>query len=199
MEQVNAVLGLVMSLAKALIAAGLPVLVGNAGGLLLHHLAPGEFFAIPIFTTLARIAGLMTGILVLYSGFDASHYALDELFLPSSHWNLSFGEFLMAHANPLNFGLAEVVGHALHPGETLWPTVLLAAVAVAMATMTGLALTIWPRPLAWRSIATCLGIIALTIWSMVYLVSLALWALHVLNFWVFALLGFYYHYRTSRH
>ncbi|MBF0094679.1 MAG: hypothetical protein HQL33_05650 [Alphaproteobacteria bacterium] len=139
----------------------------------------------------------MTGVLVLHASFDPGHYSLEELFLPSSPWNVSFGQFLFEHANPFMFSLFPA---ASGPHDTpVWRTVLLASVVVLLAVIILLAFRIWPHRPALRAIGTCAGIAALTAWLVVYLVSLTLWSLHVLNFWAFALLGFYYHYRTSRH
>lgn len=193
MEQDNAFLGGVISLGKAFIAVGLPVVIVNSGNLLFHRIAPHGFFATPIFVALARTVGLLVGLLTLHASFDPGHYSLEELFVPSSPWNLSFGQFLSEHANPFSFRLFPV-----EDGVSVWRAALMVLIVALMATIILLAFRLWPQP-PLRTIGVCAGIAALTVWSMVYLVSLALWSLHVLNFWSFALIGFYYHYRTSRH
>lgn len=199
MEQFNAVFGLLITLGKAIVAAGLPVIVANSGSVLLHHIAPKDFFTIPIFTTLSHAVGLILGILALYASFDSRHYSLEEIFLPSSPWNQSFGAFLNERANPVNVCLQAIAGVRQSGGLAGWAVVLLTGAVAISGAIAALAFMIWPRPPAWRTIAACAGAAALTAWSVAYLASLALWSLHMLNFWVFALVGLYYHYRTTRH
>ncbi|MEO5373336.1 MAG: hypothetical protein H7840_03540, partial [Alphaproteobacteria bacterium] len=197
MDSGGSFLAIMLSIGKALSAVTLPVIIGNTGSLLLHHIAPADFYAIPIFKTIARAVGIMVGILVLHASILPSHYALEDLFLPSSPWNLSFGQFLLQHANPMAFRLIPI--ESGDAGTPTWRLLLLVAAVVLMVVNTVLAVLVWPNRFAWRALGVCVGTVVLTGWTVVYLVSLALWSLHVLNFWVFALLGIYYHYRTSHH
>ncbi|MFN3076297.1 MAG: hypothetical protein ABT940_05360 [Alphaproteobacteria bacterium] len=198
MEELDWLFGLFAAPLKALAAVGLPVVVGNLCEYGLHFLAPREFFAIPLLGILGRISGVLSGLLVLHASLGERHYSFQELFLPTSVWELSFHDFLLRYANPLAYDPVAIANHLLGPQAGGWVTLAAGAIGVMLIVTAAVAAAIWPWRQAARSIAACVGITAWTAWSTAYLVCLALWGLHVLNFWILPLFGFYYHYRVHQ-
>jgi hypothetical protein len=165
----------------------LPVAVLSVSDGLLHLIAPQTFFRIPALSALPKLAGLVLGIGALYDRDDGAAYEVTLLFDAASFWNMTALEFLTTRADPSGYRLIDLsAGAFVGLPDPLLGSLMLAS--GCMLVLAGVVALITARGGELGRIFLAIPAVALsTAFLTVYLVSLILWAAHMLNFWVFLL------------
>ena len=191
---------IVLAILKVSQIAGLmilPVVATSFVWLGLRRAAPRDFFAIPVVHTLAKWVGLGLGLVLISVHQSPRQHDLHVIFLPDSPWNISVGEFLLRHTNPINYGPVDVVIQ-LVKGDSGMLGWVVASLGVLLAVAIGYSWKIWPVKLAGRA-TLCIAVIVLWIaYVTIYGVSLLFWLLFLLNSWTFLLLAVVLYYYRQR-
>jgi len=165
----------------------LPIAVLSVSDGALHLLAPRMFFRIPALSALPKLAGIVLGIGALYDRDDGAVYELTLLFDTSSFWNMPALQFLASRADPTGYRLIDLsLGAFAGLPNPLLDNLMLASASLLV--LAGVAALITARGTELARIFLAIPAVALsTAFLTIYLVSLLLWAAHMLNFWVFLL------------
>jgi hypothetical protein len=178
---------------------GLPFLAANLGNALLHAIAAKDFGAVPILTTLSRLAGGLIAGLLLYANLDRSYFDLEMLFIPESRWNIGFVQFITERANVFAYDLGPLFG--LFATSAHWIELYALGLVFLLLTLgaTLLCFRYWSGREAIRAAIACGGTVIWAAWITIYLVCLVFWALFHLNYWALLLMVLFVQYRRWYH
>jgi hypothetical protein len=178
---------------------GLPFLAANLGNAIMHAIAAKDFGAVPILTTLSRLAGVLIAGLLLYANLDRSYFDLEMLFIPESRWNIGFIQFMAERANVFSYDLGPLLG--LFAASEHRIELYALALVFALLTLGTILFCFryWSGREAIRAAAACGGAVVWAAWLTVYLVCLVFWALYHLNYWALLLMVFFVQYRRWHH
>jgi len=179
---------------QAAIVIAIPFAAGHIGDLLLHKVVHEEFFQVPILTTLARLQGVLVGLLLIRLGLSGSYFDLEQMFLPDGPWNLTLSQFLLERANIFVYDslpLMRLLGEV--PSNEGLLAVLIIVVLPLLVVL--LSLRFWELREALQALLASAGIALWAGWFTVYLICVAFWSFHLLNFWSLVLLVLYIQYR----
>ena len=186
---------ILLNLLKVLAVLLFPIAIAAVSERFVLLVADKEFKTVPILMHLAKLHGLLVGAALIYTNFSGRYFDLERLFMTDSPWNISFAEFLLERGNVFTYAVTPFVDLLADPSANLEILAFGIALVTVPAICVGIALRVWPPPIAWRAIVAC-GIMAVTtVWMTVYLVALTFWGLYLLNFWALAIIAAYYQYR----
>lgn len=179
------------------VVIAIPFIATHIGEMLLHKVVQDEFFQVPILTILARLQGILAGLLLMRLDLHSSYFDLERLFLVEGPWNLTLSQFLLERANVFAYDSLPVMRLL---GEVPSTRGLLAVLVVVILPllMVILNLRFWDLREALRSLLASAGIALWTGWLTVYLVCTVFWSLYLLNFWSLGLVALYIQYRKSQ-
>jgi len=179
---------------QAMVVITIPFVVSQIGNLLLHKVAHQEFFQVPILTTLARLQGMLLGLLLMRVGLSGNYFDLEHMFLLDGPWNLTLSQFLLERANIFVYDslpLVRLLGDV--PSNEGLLAVLVMVVLPLLIVV--LSLGFWELREALHALVASAGIALWAGWFTIYLVCVAFWSFHLLNFWSLILLALYIQYR----
>jgi hypothetical protein len=183
----------------AALAAGLPVASAMIGAAVITHLAPPDFFTLPVLRRAALIGGILFAVMLLSALPGNEHFQPGVIWATDSPWEMDFREFLHERVLPYLAGAPELYRQPLAELPVTLQ-ILLGIETVLLTTAVALPFRVWRPGHALRSALTAVAIAVLAALLTIYAVCLAYWALHELNFWAIGLLGIVYqHYRSRRH
>jgi hypothetical protein len=187
-------------LLQLVLALALPIVLGEIGWGLIRWKGPAAFWRVPAVTMPAKLSGALLGVLLLATQYDSRIFDVHLLFGAGGPWDLSFWAFLTDRVNPLPYDYGRLFRPVLSGNFFGW-------VAVGVIVWAGLTLCFMATAIGffWKDSSSvgawvsAVLISLLTAFLTVYFVFLALWTLHLLNFWSFAILIVlfqYYRHRT---
>ncbi|MBI1774042.1 MAG: hypothetical protein HYR63_01720 [Proteobacteria bacterium] len=176
----------------------LPIAVGELGWAVLRSIAPSDFWRVPAVVAPSKCLGVILGIILITSRYDSRLFDLHLLFVSESPWNLSLSGFLAERVNPLNYGIGSIVQRLATEGSHGLLVFGLVAAAVLFIAIAAGPFFFWPAPIAAMAGLTGLLLSAVAAYLTIYLVCLALWTVHLLNFWSIALLIVLFQYYRQR-
>ena len=181
--------------AAGLLALVLPMLVIGVVSALSHRLATLDFYGIPPLMLLPKVAGLLLGVVVLADWLPEGRFAASTFFDPGSYWNMAATEFLRRCADPLAYDLEAALGDALWGDGGLLVRIAAWLMLLALAAEAVLAVLVsgWIQGL--RNFAAAILLALSGAFIAVYSVAFILWAVYLLNFWVFLVLAVVYQYK----
>jgi len=181
--------------AAGLLALVLPMLVIGVVSALSHRLATLDFYGIPPLMLLPKVAGLLLGVVVLADWLPEGRFAASTFFDPGSYWNMAATEFLRRCADPLAYDLEAALGDALWGDAGLLVRIAAWLMLLALAAEAVLAVLVsgWIQGL--RNFAAAILLALSGAFIAVYSVAFILWAVYLLNFWVFLVLAVVYQYK----
>jgi hypothetical protein len=175
---------------QAIIVIAIPFVASHIGALILQKMVHREFFQVPILTTLARLQGVLLGLLLVRLGFDHRYFDLEQMFQPDGPWNLTLSQFLLERANMFVYGslpMMRMLGEV--PSNEGLLAVLIMVVLPLLVVI--LSLSFWELREALQALFASAGIALWAGWLTVYLICMAFWTFHLLNFWSLILLVLY--------
>jgi len=181
---------------QAAIVIAIPFIVSHIGELLLRKVVHQEYFEVPILTTLARLQGVLAGLLLMRLDLDSSYFDLERLFLADGPWNLTLSQFLLERSNVFVYDSLPVMRLL---GEIPSSQGLLAVLIVVVLPLlvVVLSLRFWELRDALRALLASAGMALWTGWFTVYLICTVFWCLYLLNFWILGLVVLYIQFRKS--
>jgi hypothetical protein len=181
---------------QAAVVIAIPFIVSHIGEMLLHKVVHQEYFQVPILTTLARLQGVLAGLLLMRLDLDSSFFDLERLFLADGPWNLTLSQFLMERSNVFVYDSIPVMRLLgdVPSGQGLLAVLIVVVLPLLMVV---LSLRFWELRDALRALFASAGIALWTGWFTVYLICAVFWSLYLLNFWALGLAVLYIQYRKG--
>ena len=181
---------LISFVSQAIIVIAIPFVVSHVGSLILQKMVHREYFQVPILTTLARLQGVLMGLLLVHLGFDNRYFDLEQMFQPDGPWNLTLSQFLLERANMFVYGslpMMRMLGEV--PSNKGLLAVLIMVVLPLLIVI--MSLSLWELREALQALFASAGIALWAGWLTVYLICMAFWTFHLLNFWSLILMVLY--------
>jgi hypothetical protein len=179
------------------IVIAVPFVVNHIGGMLLRKVVHQEFFEVPILTTLARLQGVLAGLLLMRMDLDSSYFDLERLFLADGPWNITLSQFLLERANVFGYDSLPLM-RLLDEVPNTEGLVATLVVLVLPLLLVILSLRFWELRDALRAVIASAGVALWMGWFTVYLICVVFWGLYLLNFWTLGLMVLYIQYRKSQ-
>jgi hypothetical protein len=182
---------------QAAVVIAIPFIVSHIGKMLLHKVVYHEFFQVPILKTLARLQGVLAGLLLMRLQLDSSYFNLERMFLADGPWNITLSEFLLERSNVFVYDSFSVMRLLSEVPSSEGLLAVLIVVVLPLLIVT-LGLSFWQLREALRALLASAGIALWTGWFTVYLVCTVFWTLYLLNFWTLGILVLYIQYRKMQ-
>jgi hypothetical protein len=182
---------------QAAVVIAIPFIISHIGAMLLRKVVNQEFFQVPILTTLARLQGVLAGLLLMRLELYRSYFDLERVFLADGPWKLTLSQFLLERANVFVYDSVPVM-RLLGEVPSIEGLLAVLIVVVLPLLVVVLSLRFWELGEALRALLASAGIALWTGWFVVYLVCTVFWILYLLNFWVLALMIVYIQYRKAQ-
>lgn len=183
---------------QAAILIAIPFITSRLVDLVLEKMVHQEFFQVPIVGTLARLQGMLTALLVVWLGSESHPFYLEQVLLPEGPWDLTVSEFVLERANIFVYDPLPIIRLLGAVPRTEGLVTVLIMVALPLLVLM-LSLRLWDSSRQALQSFFASAILALWMgWVTLYLICLACWAFHLLNFWSLVLLVLYIQYWTSK-
>jgi len=175
----------------------LPVIVYRGVTKLLHGFVYEEVYHVPVIFLLSRLVGFTWAVLWMGGYLGERAFRLSEIFTPESIWNIPARTFLTREGNLFSYDV-DVIWRWILSGDSMPATI---AAGLAVLTIVGTAMLCFGMFDARRIRVAALllsGITTVMIAGQtVYLITLALWLTHRVNFWSLILIALFIQYRRT--
>jgi hypothetical protein len=191
-------LELLKTLLQILVVVLVPLLVSRIVLIMIRKIAHEEFFQVPILSILARLQGIIAGILVIQLDFDRQYFDIEQIFLSDGPWSLDLSQFLLERANLFVYDLSSIINLLVHTSNYEENILAILVAVILPFLILILSFFFWEFSKATQAIIASVMLVMLASWLTIYLISAALWLLHILNFWSLVLLVMYLRYRQDK-
>jgi hypothetical protein len=184
-------------IAKVLIVMGIPLIAERISAQLIDRLSPPDRTQVPLTTAPPKLLGMALGLIFVAERYAVPRFDIQSLFLPGGPWDLTLWEFLAGPANPAAYRMGQLYDCFAHQdaGTAVAIALVLAGLTLASALTP---FTVWERRVVWGVVLVNLATAVMATYLTIYAIVLLLWLLHLLNFWVFAVLAAAFQYYRSR-
>ncbi len=161
--------------ARLLAAVAFYLAILKAGMFVAHAFEKEVFAKLPLLEFFVKSTGISLAVLVFIEWHRAGAFDIDTLFGPESYWRRDLEGFLRDAGNPFQHLSFEIIADKSSLSAITFYVVILALLLAIF--------TLLPLREAPLTIFVSTLYIALTLYTIAFIVAFVFWALYMLNFW----------------